>query len=246
MIMGTIIKKNSNRHWSLKEKARVLRSKGLSYNEILKKIPASKSSISLWCRDVRLTKKQQKQLGEKRDHSLKGIRAIQQMFWDRRCDAFHAGIEKYKKLKDEKKFIAGLMLYWAEGTKGHSTTITNSDQRIIRFMTRWFKTYFGASPKTLSMHLHIHSGQNEDKMKRYWSGITGIPLANFIKSFVKPEGLGYRKNILYQGTAKVRVKGAGSLYVLYEILGGIAAFLEDMFHEKIEYEKWMVKLPYAE
>lgn len=41
----------------LKEKVlvRELREKGLSYGEIKERIPVSKSSISLWCRDIKLT-----------------------------------------------------------------------------------------------------------------------------------------------------------------------------------------------
>jgi len=245
MIMSTEIQKHSNRHWSLKEKAQALRLKGLSYNEIRKKIPASKSSISLWCRDVKLTKRQIKRLGERRDHSLKGIRAIQQMFWDKRQEAFCRGIQKHLKNKNDTQFIAGLMLYWAEGTKAHSATITNSDYRVIKFMTRWFKEYFKVSSDELSIHLHLHSGQDEQKMKQYWSQVTGAPIENFIKSFIKPEGSGYRKNVLYNGTAKVRIKKSGSLYILYEILGSIAGFLKKTLNEKSICEQWIAKLPYA-
>ncbi len=74
----------SNRHWKLKEHALALRAQGLSYKEIKAKIPVAKSTISLWCRNVPLTKEQLKRLWEKRDNSLQGIRAIQTMFWKRR------------------------------------------------------------------------------------------------------------------------------------------------------------------
>ena len=43
-----------------------LRKSGLSYGEILKKIPVAKSSISLWCRDVDLTVEHKKRIENKR------------------------------------------------------------------------------------------------------------------------------------------------------------------------------------
>lgn len=243
MIQGSKI---SNRHWKLKQKARILRSQGLSYKEILEKISVSKSSISLWCRDVPLTKEQLKRLWEKRPaQQLKGIQAIQRMFWGRRCKAFQDGCRTIVKVSKSDQFIAGLMLYWAEGTKSNGAAISNSDPRVIRFMVRWFQRFFKIKPTSLSIHLHLHSGQNEVKMKEYWSKITGVPLTNFHKSFIKPEGSGYRKNILYNGTVKVRVKGVGSSYLLFRILGAIAEFLSKTVGGKPNPEQWMQRFPHA-
>ena len=67
---GSIIQ--SRRHWSLKEKARKLRVKGMSYREIRQQITAAKSSLSLWCRDVPLTVIQWQKL-RSRKGTLKGI-----------------------------------------------------------------------------------------------------------------------------------------------------------------------------
>ena len=49
-----------------KQKAIKFRRKGLSYSEILKKIPVAKSTLSLWLRTVRLAKRQKQRLTEKR------------------------------------------------------------------------------------------------------------------------------------------------------------------------------------
>lgn len=233
----------SSRHWSVKEKARNFRAQGFSYNEILKEVKASKSSISLWCRDVPLTKAQRKRLGEKRDLSLKGVHAIQNMFWTRRCNAFEEGVRMAQSISDH-RFFSGLMLYWAEGNKQAQCGIANSDERVIRFMVKWFYDFFGIVPQSIGIHLHLHSGQSEKNMKEYWSSITGIPLGNFIKSFVKPEGSGYRKNILYNGTVKLSPRGS-STYLLFRILGAISAYLEVTIGEKQDIEKWIKRPPYA-
>lgn len=239
-------KKISSRHWKIKEKARALRAQGMSYKEILSTIPVSKSTISLWCRDVPLTLLQKKRLWQKRDLQMSGIRAIQTMFWNRRCEAFSEGVARCVSVDAKSRYIAGLMLYWAEGSKGPKpATIANSDPRVIRFMVQWFTEFFEVPPEHLTISLHLHSGQNENKMKLYWSRLTGIPLRNFRKSFIKPEGSGYRKNILYNGTVKLTVFRPGSSYILFKILGGINGFLSQTIGEPIQPEKWMPKPPHA-
>ena len=246
MIDGSI--KISSRHWRLKEKALKLRSKGLSYNEILKMVPVAKSTISLWCRYVKLTAAQRKKLDNRKYNGLAGIKAIQNMFWSRRCEAFINGANLTNKLNDKKmRLIAGLMIYWAEGSKkSGGASIANSDPRIIKFMSQWFDEFFGIKPEQLKIYLHLHSGQEEDKIKLYWSKITGVPLKNFGKSFIKPEGSGYRKNILYNGTVRLTVRTKGSTYLLFKILGAINGFLSSTIDEPIIPENWMSKLPFAD
>ena len=247
--MITSSAKLSSRHWKLKEKALKLRSNGLSYNEILKKIPVAKSTISLWCRYVKLTAAQRKRLEDKKsDKGLAGIKAIQNMFWRRRCEAFLGGAGLSNRLSGKDlRFIAGLMLYWAESDKASGgASISNSDPRVIKFMTLWFDEFFGMKNNQFTISLHLHSGQNENDMKLYWSKLTGVPLENFRKSFVKPEGSGYRKNILYNGTVKLTVRAKGSTYLLFKILGAINGFLNSVINEPVKPENWMSKLPYAD
>ena len=58
-------------------------------------------------------------------------------------------------------------------------------------------------------------------MKMFWSEVTGIDLSRFGKSYVKKEGTGHRKNILYQGTIQVVI---GNKNLLYKIHGWIKGF----------------------
>ncbi|MBI4273066.1 hypothetical protein HY621_04425 [Candidatus Uhrbacteria bacterium] len=236
-------KKISNRHWSFKEKARKLRAKGMSYNEIFRQVPAAKSSISLWCRDVYLTEEQRRQLSARWDTQKRGIKAIQKYYWQKQTEAFYSGVAMVKKIKDH-EFIAGLMLYWAEGNKKVHCGFSNSDERVIEFMVQWFRDYYGITPEKIGLHLHLHSGQNEQAMQEYWSSITRVPLSNFIKSFIKSEGSGYRKNILYHGTVRIQPRGA-STYLLYKVLGGIAAYIELTVYKPVNVEEWIEKPQYA-
>ncbi len=99
--------------------------------------------------------------------------------------------------------------------------------------------------KNLTLSLNLHSGQDEVKLLKIWSKITKIPSSNLRKTFIKPEGLGYRKNILYHGTAKINVLGQGSTYKLFSLLGALSEYLSDVHKMNTTIEHWIPKLPHA-
>jgi hypothetical protein len=123
----------------------------------------------------------------------------------------------------------GAALYWAEGSKTKSFTIANSDPVLIVFMIYWFEKMFDVSPSLLKAHLNIYSQQNEAEVKQFWSDLTGIPIENFGKSFIKPANKGFKKNNLYYGTIKVYVpKGTD---MRHKTLAWIQAALQDLIPE---------------
>ncbi len=196
--------------WELQEKASDLRKRGLSYKDILKTVPVSKSTISRWCKDISLTKEQKSALGRRYDVALRGSKAVQSK---RRAEV--------EKITEVAKAEIGTMLYWAEGNKTEFAGVTNSDPDLIRVMMKWFRDICKVPEDKFRAHLHIHSGQDEIKMKEYWSEVAGIPLGQFGKSFVKKEGSGHRKNVLYNGTIKINVFNKN---LLHKILGWIEGF----------------------
>lgn len=99
----------------------------------------------------------------------------------------------------------GAALYWAEGCKTQKFAFVNSDPSFILFMIYWVERVFGISRTIFRPHLNIYSQQNEVDLKKFWSELTGIPLGNFGKSFVKPANKGYKKNNLYYGTISVLI-----------------------------------------
>lgn len=235
----------SNRHWSTKEKVRKLRYEGLSYSEIRAQVTVAKATISNWCQDIELTQKQQRRLLDKKPGFLKGVTAAQTMYWRLRKEYFEKGKQNYQEFKNDSTFVAGLSLYWAEGSKQHGAAIANSDHRLMKFMIQWFDAYWDTPPASMKIHLHMHSGQDELSLKKFWSKATAIPLTNYYKTFVKQEGSGYRKNILYNGTIKASVASKGSTYLLFQILGALSSLVEASGGGKQKIEDWIKKLPYA-
>jgi len=187
------------------------RKQGLSYDEILQKVPVAKSSVSLWCQGVKLTPKQKHILKKRWIENLRklakfGPRAIK-VGRERKINKIReAARQEIHPLTPYEFKIAGAMLYWAEGSKNEGVEVTNSDPKLIKFMVRWLKETCGITSERLSARLNIHANQNDKKIKKYWSKVTNIPLSQFGKSYIKPEGTGHRKNILHNGVIKVKFR----------------------------------------
>ena len=201
------------------EKARFFRSRGFSYNYIQKELKVSKSTISLWCREVKLSPKYRQLLENRKKENIKQGTSANRIKRIKEIEEIRTLAEKeIKSLSREAYKIGGTMFYWAEGTKTQSTAISNSDPRIIVFMVGWLKVVFDISPSRLTAHLHIHYGNDDRKIKMFWAKVTGIPLKNFGKSYIKPQGTGHRTNILPNGVIKIRVKGIGTENLRHRIL----------------------------
>ena len=117
--------------------------------------------------------------------------------------------------------LAGLMLYWAEGNKRNSVGVSNSDSELIRFMMKWFREVCSVSDERFKIYLNIHSGQDEIEIKKFWSNIIGLPVSQFGKSYIKKEGTGHRKNILYNGTIKIQICDKDLLYKILGLIEGV-------------------------
>lgn len=213
------------KYWERKELIVNLRHQGLSYGEIRQGIPfkISKSTVSNWCKDIELTEQQKERLDKLfKDGSYRGRLLGSKANQTRRAREIAEIKEKARLeiplLTKNEFWIAGLMLYWAEGNKSQSVGISNSDPELIRFMMKWFREIFGVCDNKFKIYLNIHSGQNESKIKQFWSGIIDIPVSQFGKSYIKKEGTGHRKNILYNGTIKIQVCNSN---LLHKILGWI-------------------------
>ncbi len=218
-----------NNYAPRRKKAIKLRKDGLSYGEIKKKLNVSKSTLSYWLKNIPLTEEQKKRLYIKNTLALNTGYYSQKERRAREVAEIikNAGKEISDFISLESYRLFGAALYWAEGNKKNSLGITNSDPYLILFMVKWFERVLGASPKKdLKAHLNIYPQQNEQDIKQFWSQLTGIPLKNFGKSFVKPLSKNYKKNNLYYGTIKVKVhKGTDRRH---RIFGWIKKVLKDI------------------
>lgn len=192
----------------------------MAVEQICSRIQVAKSSVSVWCRDVELSASQRKELsgrggkasGRGAANRLQRAQEIHQI----RADAQQA--IPCLSIKDLK--MLGLMLYWAEGAKSGLVDFANSDPDTIALMMIWFRKVCRIQERDFRIQLHLHAGQDELLLKKYWSELTGVPLQQFHRSFTKPKGTGHRKRKLYYGTVKIRICNKNCLH---QILGWIEA-----------------------
>lgn len=169
-----------------KKKARTLRKKGYSINEIVSKVDASKGSVSVWVRDIELTQKQKERLSKKghskeviekrRKTRLKNERAKRQ----RIIKKAEGSIEN---ISDRELFFIGVALYWGEGAKKRNVLhFSNSDPKLIKIMMRFFRNVCGVPIGKMQGHIHLHQHLNVVEAERYWSEVSGIPREQFYKT----------------------------------------------------------------
>lgn len=179
-----------------KSEAIRMRKEGASYSQIKEKIKVSKSSLSLWLREIPLS---EGRLRELRDWNAVRIERFQNTMRNKREDRLKKVrkqvIKDIRMLNKRELFIAGLFLYWGEGTKTAiaSTSISNADPIMIRFFIQWLEL-IGVSRNSLRVYVHLYADMNIQKELRYWSKILDLPLSSFRKPYIKTSK---RESLLY-------------------------------------------------
>lgn len=207
----------------LRIKAIKLRKSGLSYSEILKQIPVSKSTLSLWLRSVGLAKKQKQRITEKKLAAAARGGKVKRMQKLSRVEKIYeeASMELGEISKREFGLI-GITLYWAEGAKekdyapGSGISFTNTDPRMIRFFLKWLKTAAFVEEKDITLSIYIHDTKKNDLplIVEFWSQCTGFPKESLSRIyFKKSKSHTNRRNIgrLYFGTLNIKVKASSRL-----------------------------------
>ena len=139
-----------------------LRREGKTYDEIRRKLGVSKSSLSLWLRDLYLTDEQRDVLLSKLATAPMRRGATNRA----RREAVRAGIraraaEEIRFVTDRELFLLGAILYWAEGAKAkmwrpsQCVSFINSDPRLVRLFLHWLHG-FGIPRSRFSFRISIH------------------------------------------------------------------------------------------
>lgn len=209
-----------------KEKEKInalaLRKQGLSYQEILKHIPVAKSTLSLWLRSVGLSRQQKQRLTEKKMASIRRGWAA----WHQQRLARTENIRKEARrdfsrriLNRDALWLAGVILYWAEGTKekpyapGSGVAFNNSDARMIRLFLRWIKEIVNVPNEMIKLDLYIHQSGNTNRALCFWSKRAGVPSGKIRVYFKRHNPSPKRKNIGndYNGLLRISIKKSSGL-----------------------------------
>lgn len=135
-----------------------------------------------------------------------------------------------QKLTAEQKRLrtAGLMLYWAEGTK-HRTRVdlANTDPKLVLVFLRFLREICGVAESRFRGSLFIYEGQDAGEIRRYWSSLTRIPESQFTKPYVSRfREIRVRQTVLPYGVVHIRYSDKRLLqYILSEAQQEADAFI---------------------
>jgi hypothetical protein len=219
----------------MRAKARALREQGLGYDRIGAELGVSKSSVSLWVRDMPVPANLSYE--ECRKRPLKGVR----QYWAAERPAREAkrrairtaAFQELGELTDREVLIAGAIAYWCEGTKNKPyrrndrVAFINSDPALIRLFMR-FLAIAGIGRERLTCRLYIHDSADVASALRFWLEVTGLRLAQFGRPTIKRhQPTTVRKNTGddYHGCLRIDVRRGADLY--HRIEGWAAAAMAD-------------------
>ncbi len=181
-----------------KEKARILRKKGYSINQIVKEAGFTKASVSVWVRDIVLTKAQKKKLSE-RGRSVESVekRRISRLSNEnnKRQKIINNAKKDFSSINLDQLKLIGIILYLGEGSKTSRgmARIANSDPLVVKIMLRFFTEICNVPEYKFRGHIHTFAHASIEKTERYWSKITGIPRKQFYKTYIKPSSASLQK-----------------------------------------------------
>ena len=156
------------------ERARQLRAAGNTLLDIATALAVSKSSVSVWVRDVPFTPSPRRQGAKRRTHPAS--RRKQQEI----VELDEAGRRRIGTLGDDAFLAAGVALYAGEGSKREgSIMFANTDARMIAFFCAWLRRCFVIDEARMRARIYLHEGLDLDAAEGFWSGVSGIPRAQF-------------------------------------------------------------------
>jgi len=184
------------------QKARNLKKKGVTAEEIAKRLNVGNTTISRWCTDIASDNPYHLYAQNLRTEARKKSKKL----------------GKNITINERKAKILTSILYWCEGSKYPSNNFiafSNSDVDLIITFLKLFRTGFHPKKDKLKVSLQLHTTHSREKMISFWSKILKIPKSQFHKSTItKPTKNMKRTN--YKGTCTIRYY---DVYTLLEIMG---------------------------
>ncbi|MFB9350413.1 helix-turn-helix domain-containing protein [Streptomyces heliomycini] len=211
--------KRPNAKDGLRAKARELRLQGWTYDRIQAELGCSRSSVSLWVRD--LPKPERKRTPEEAAAiARRGWEAKLRIRDEERQRAKEAAKQAVGNLSPRELFLVGVGLYWAEGSKDkpydrrENVTFVNSDPDMIKVFLAWLDL-LGVERERLRFTVMIHENADVAGAERYWAELVHADRNAFNKTTLKrhnPKTV--RKNVgdSYRSCLVIKVLKGADLY----------------------------------
>jgi len=146
--------------------------------DIADALGVSKSSVSLWVRDVPHERQQRRPSRNRVPHAqyLAKVAEIEE------CN--QRGVDCIGVLSDKAFLAAGVALYAGEGSKRDGkVTFANTNVDMMSFFCAWLRRYFRVDESRLRARVYLHEGLDINAAETFWSDVTGIPRSQFTKPY---------------------------------------------------------------
>ncbi len=217
----------------LRAKARDMREQGLNYKQIAAELKVSKSSVSLWVRDI--PRPERLSFEECAKRQAKAVSTYWTAERARRAAATDAIRDEargnIRDLSEREVLIGGAIAYWCEGSKSkpyrreHRVSFVNSDPQVIRFFLRFLQSVEVPSER-LMFRLSIHESADVAGAQAFWRQVTQADPAQFRPPTLKkhnPRTVRINTGETYHGCLRVDVLRSADLYL--QIEGWCAAIM---------------------
>lgn len=98
----------------------------------------------------------------------------------------------YNPSKNHTLETVGLVLWATEGDKTQ-LSLSNGNPTIIRRYLQFLRIVCGLKEEKIKAVIHCHDTLSYESCRKYWSGITKIPVSQFNKPYIKKDRGGKRK-----------------------------------------------------
>lgn len=174
-----------------KQKAILLRKRGLSYKLISTQLDVPKSTLSNWI---------SKKLGKfSRSKQLRHLAKIRHLAAEART---RQRLEKLESIEvivasnfknfiiNDKRIAKTILasLYWAEGAKHKGVSglkFANTDPELVSLYIKLLRYCYNLNEERFRVKLHVHSYHKQRNCEKFWSKILNIPLNNFNQTYLK-------------------------------------------------------------
>ncbi len=218
--------------YPLKTKRAVVRRRkeGASIPQLSQEFQLSKSTVSLWVRDVVLSSRQKHELARHRIAGIARSQEARKIQRDSRLTEEKSSSLKtiqniFQKNSSELWQFVAALLFWCEGGKNLNAGIqfANSDPKMVACFLHALREGFAINEERLRALIHLHGYHSKIQQTRFWSKITKIPMRRFQGPYMKPN-TGRRKRRGYPGCISIRYYDkslAQKLTTLYDAVGKI-------------------------
>jgi predicted DNA-binding protein YlxM (UPF0122 family) len=190
------------------KKVVALRKKGFSLREISEKFGISRSTASMWVKNVQMSLAAKHRILEiQKKGRRKGADISHRRSEEKNVKIENAVTRSLPSMQFTQEQCKGLcaILYGCEGSKRESGRVVfiNSDPNLIRFFLLLFRRSFSLKENKFRALVHLHDYHDNKTQVQFWSKVTGIPQGQFTKSYQKING-GKNTREGYQGCVSVR------------------------------------------